>query len=120
MKTSVELNGYIVSIEEENGVISVTATKDEEVVEEFTIQTEEGEDLEGSEEGEDDDVRSFGDYDEEDDFEGSEEGEDDDDDFEGSEEGEDDDDDFEDEMVKGKGNEAALESFQSFINKKRK
>jgi hypothetical protein len=118
MKTSVELNGYIVSIEEENGVISVTATKDEEVVEEFTIQTEEGEDLEGSEE-EGEDVRSFGDYDEEEDFEGSEEeGEEDDDDFEGSEE-DDDDDDFEDEMVKGKGNEAALESFQSFISKKK-
>ena len=117
MKTSVELNGYIVSIEEENGVISVTATKDEEVVEEFTIQTEEGEDSEGSEEGED--VRSFGDYDEEEDFEGSEEEDDDDDDDEESEEDDDDDDDFEDEMAKGKGNEAALESFQSFISKKK-
>ena len=118
MKTSVELNGYIVSIEEENGVISVTATKDEEVVEEFTIQTEEGEDSEGSEE-EGEDVRSFGDYDEEEDFEGSEEEGDDDDDDESEEEDDDDDDDFEDEMVKGKGNEAALESFQSFISKKK-
>lgn len=116
MKTSVELNGYIVSIEEENGVISVTATKDEEVVEEFTIQTEEGEDSEGSEE-EGEDVRSFGDYDEEEDFEGSEEEGDDD---EESEEGDDDDDDdFEDEMDRSKGNEAALESFQSFISKKK-
>ena len=112
MKTSVELNGYIVSIEEENGVISVTATKDEEVVEEFTIQTEEGEDLEGSDE-EGEDVRLFGD--EEEDFEGSDD--DDDDDFEGSDD--DDDDDFEDEMDKSKGNEAALESFQSFISKKK-
>jgi hypothetical protein len=113
MKTSVELNGYIVSIEEENGVISVTATKDEEVVEEFTIQTEEGEDLEGSDE-EGEDVRLFGD--EEEDFEGS----DDDDDFEGSDDDDDDDDDdFEDEMDRSKGNEAALESFQSFISKKK-
>ena len=117
MKTSVELNGYIVSIEEENGVISVTATKDEEVVEEFTIQTEEGEDSEGSEE-EGEDVRSFGDYDEEEDFEGSEE-DDDDESEEEDDDDDDDDDDFEDEMVKGKGNEAALESFQSFISKKK-
>jgi hypothetical protein len=116
MKTSVEINGYVISIEETDGVISVNATKDEEVVEEFTIEIEEGD---NDSEGSDDDVRSFGDYDEEDDFEG----EDDDDEFEGGQEemeddleGSDDDDDDEREE-----NEApALESFQSFINKKRK
>ena len=37
MKTSVEISGYTISIEENDGVISVNAVKDEEVVEEFTI-----------------------------------------------------------------------------------
>ena len=122
MKTNVEINGYVISIEEENGVISVNATKDDEVVEEFTIQTEEGEGDDDDHEG--DDVKTFGDYDEEEDFEDLEEdeddefegqGDDDDDEFEGQG---DDDDDFEE--MPSKGSEPALESFQSFINKKRK
>jgi hypothetical protein len=118
MKTSVEINGYVISIEETDGVISVNATKDEEVVEEFTIEIEEGD---NDSEGSDDDVRSFGDYDEEDDFEGE-----DDDEFEGGQEEMEDDlegseDDDEDEDEEREENETpALESFQSFINKKRK
>jgi hypothetical protein len=111
MKTNVEINGYVISIEEENGVISVNATKDDEVVEEFTLQTEEGEDFEGEEGAEGEDVKTFGDYEEEEDFEDGDE-------FEGEDDDDDDDDDFE-EMPK-KVNDMALESFQSFINKKRK
>jgi hypothetical protein len=114
MKTSVEINGYVISIEENEGIISVNAVKDDEVVEEFTIETEEaqGEESE-SEEGED--VRPFGEFgEEEEDFDGeeSEEGDfesQDEDEFESQDEDEDED----------KAPEGALESFQSFINKKK-
>jgi hypothetical protein len=105
MKTSVEINGYVISIEEAEGVISVNAIKDEEVIEEFTIETEEGE-------GED--VKGFGDYgDEEEDF--------DNDDLEDELEGQDDDedDDEEESQEKSEMPGAALESFQSFINKRK-
>lgn len=126
MKTSVEISGYTISIEETDGVISVNAVKDDEVVEEFTIEVEEGDEFaQGGEEGEDhDDVRPFGEFDEEEDFGGSQEDEEfdqDEEDMPHSEEGEEDEededeDDSEDEEEEGK----ALESFQSFINKKRK
>jgi len=106
MKTSVEINGYVISIEEVDGVISVNAIKDEEVIEEFTIETEEAQ----GEEAQGEDIKGFGDYgDEEEDFDR----EDLEDDLEGQDEEEDEDDD-EDEMP------GALESFQSFINNKRK
>jgi len=97
MKTKVEIAGYEIEIEEKDGLIMVKAEKDEEIVEEFTIETEE---FEGGEEGQgqdDDEVQGFGD------FEGGaqEEG-----DFEGEE--------LEDD------NEVQLESFQSFVNKNAK
>ena len=63
MKTIVEINGYLITIEEVDGVISVNASKDDEVVEEFTINVDESEE---GEEGED--VRPFSDYEEEEDF----------------------------------------------------
>jgi hypothetical protein len=78
MKTSVEINGYTISIEEREGVISVNAVKEDEVVEEFTIQIEEGEESD-----------------------------------------DDDDDEFESQDEEDKVPEGALESFQSFINKKK-
>lgn len=96
MKTTVEINGYFIDIEEKDGVITVAATKDEEVIEEFSIEIEEGQD---DEEGQDEDSKSFDKFDEEEEEE----------DFEDEEE-EDDDKDEE---------EAKLESFQSFINKKK-
>jgi hypothetical protein len=109
MKTKVEINGYEIEIEFINGVITVKAEKDDEVIEEFSIETEESDDSEGGE-----DVQSFGDFDEEEDFEGQGQDEDEDE-FEGQDE---DEDEFEgqdeEEMT------SALESFQSFINKKRK
>lgn len=99
MKTKVEINGYEIEIEEKDGLISVTATFEDEVVEEFQIETEEGQ-----EEGQED-VQGFDEFgqDEEEDFgQEDEEGQDEDEDEEGQEE------------VEGK-----LESFQSFINKKK-
>ena len=102
MKTKVEINGYEIEIEEKNGLISVSATFEGEVVEEFQIETEEGQ---GDEEGQED-VQGFDEFgqDEEEDFgQDDEEGQDD----------EDEEDQIQDEM------EGKLESFQSFINKKK-
>ena len=100
MVTKVEINGYEITIEEMEGVISVKAEKDEEIIEEFTIETEEGE------EGED--VKGFGEFgDEEEDF-GGEESQDELEDELQDEEEEDED----------ENERPALESFQSFINKK--
>ena len=108
MKTKVEINGYEIVIEERDGLISVTATFEDEVVEEFQIETEEGQ---GSEEGQEgqDEIQGFGEFgqDEEEDF-----GQDD-------EEGDDDDFGQEDEEDEDEKEEGALESFQSFINKKK-
>jgi hypothetical protein len=110
MKTSVEINGYVISIEETEGVISVNAIKDEEVIEEFTIETEEGE------EGEGEDVKGFGDYgDEEEDFDRD----DLEDELEGQDDEEEEDDDEEESQEKSEMPGAALESFQSFINKRK-
>lgn len=107
MKTKVEIEGYEIEIEFINGVISVKAEKDDEVVEEFSIEVEEGENQEEVQ-----DFREFG-QDEEEDFEGEEDesGEDLEDELEGE-----DDKDDEDEVREP----AALESFQSFINKNKK
>ena len=111
MKTKVEINGYEIEIEERDGLISVTATFEDEVVEEFQIETEEGQE---GEEGQED-VQGFDEFgqDEEDDFDGQ--GQDDEDlDSEDDEEGEDFDNEEDDEKVEGQ-----LESFQSFINKRK-
>jgi hypothetical protein len=98
MKTKVEIAGYEIEIEEKDGLIMVKAEKDEEIVEEFTIETEE---FEGQGEGQgqdDDEVQGFGEFGGDNEEEG---------DFEGGEE-------FEDE------DEPKLESFQSFVNKNNK
>ena len=98
MKTTVEINDYIITIEEIAGNISVSATKDEEVVEEFTIEVEEGQE---SEEGQED-VQGFEDFgrdEEEDNF------------------GDDSEEEEEEEEHEDMGK---LESFQSFISKKSK
>ena len=99
MKTKVEINGYEITIEEKDGLISVTATFEDEVVEEFQIEMEEGQD---DEEGQED-VQGFDEFgqDEEEDF-----GQDD-------EEGQEDDEEGQEEL------EGKLESFQSFISKKK-
>lgn len=103
MVTKVEINGYEITIEEMDGVISVKAEKDEEIIEEFTIETEE------VEEGEGEDVKGFGEFgDEEEDFGGEESQDDLEDELQDEEEDEDED----------ENERPALESFQSFINKK--
>jgi hypothetical protein len=96
MKTKVEINGYEIEIELVDGVITVKAEKDDEIIEEFSIETEEGESQEGEE------VQGFGEFDEEEDFEGQ--------DLE-------DEDEFENEDEDEAQDTRALESFQSFLRK---
>lgn len=119
MKTKVEVNGYEIEIEEVDGRIMVKAVREdedgeEEVVEEFTIETE-GAQAQGEEGefGDDDEVQGFGDFEgeEEGDF-GQAQGED----FE-SEEGDEDEDEGQDEDEDE--DEVKLESFQSFVNKRK-
>jgi hypothetical protein len=119
MKTKVEINGYEIEIEEMEGRISVKAEFDGEVIEEFSIDTEEaqeGEESEGEESEGGEGIKSFGDFGEEEDFAGEEAPEGLEDEIQDDEEGDDDDDDDDDEEEE---NGSALESFQSFINKKK-
>jgi hypothetical protein len=106
MKTKVEIEGYKIEIEFEGGVISVKAEYDDETIEEFTIEVEQG----SQNQSEDDEIQAFDEFgqDEEEDFEGEEEFEDEE--FEDEE--------FEDEEMEDEA--PALESFQSFINKRSK
>jgi hypothetical protein len=102
MKTKVEVLGYEIEIEEVDGVVTVKADLDGETVEEFTLEAQ----GEGEEGQDDEDVKGFGDFDgdEEEDF-GDEDGQSQDEEDLESDEDEDEDD-------------KALESFQSFINKR--
>jgi len=101
MKTTIEIKGYQIVIDETEEMVTVTAMKDDETVEEFSLELTEGEEAQG-EEG----IRSF------DDFGGEEE------DFGGEESQEEIQDELEEEEEDD--NEGrALESFQSFINKKK-
>jgi hypothetical protein len=108
MKTTIEIKGYQIVIDETEELVTVTAIKDDETVEEFSLELTEGE--EGEESQGEDDIRSF------DDFGGEEE------DFGGEEAQEEDElqDELQDEEEDEDDNEGrALESFQSFINKKK-
>lgn len=105
-KVEIEIGDYEIQIEEVDGVITVKAEKDDEIVEEFSIEVEEsegGEELEGEELEGEEDIKGFEDFGgEEEDFEGGEESEE----FESEED---------EEEVEG----PALESFQSFIKKRK-
>jgi Spy/CpxP family protein refolding chaperone len=103
MKTTIEVKGYTIVIEEMEEMVQVSAMMDEEVVEEFTLEPMEG--GEGEE-----DLKGFQDFEEEDDFE---------DDMEDMEEDEMEEME-EDEMEEDEEMEGALESFQTFINKPKK
>lgn len=105
MKTTIEIKGYQIVINETEELVTVTAMKDDETVEEFSLELTEGEEAQG-EEG----IRSFDDFGgEEEDFGGEESQDEIQDEIQDELEEEDDDD-----------NEGrALESFQSFINKKK-
>ena len=110
MKTTIEHEGYQITIETDENSISVVAHKDDDVVEEFTLPVGEGGDesqnLPDGEEG-DEDIQGF------DEFSGEE------DDFEG-EEGDTDEESDEDAEEAPEEEEVKLESFQSFLNKKTK
>jgi hypothetical protein len=104
MKTTIEIKGYQIVIDETEELVTVTAMKDDETVEEFSLELTEGEEAQG------DDIRSF------DDFGGEEE------DFGGEEAQEEDElqDEIQDELEEEEEeSENKLESFQSFINKKK-
>jgi hypothetical protein len=106
MKTTIEIKGYQIVINETEELVTVTAMKDDETVEEFSLELTEGEEAQG-EEG----IRSFDDFGgEEEDFGGEESQDEIQDEIQDELEEDDDDDDNE-----GR----ALESFQSFINKKK-
>jgi hypothetical protein len=106
MKTTIEIKGYQIVIDETEELVTVTAMKDDETVEEFSLELTEGEEAQG-EEG----IRSFDDFGgEEEDFGGEESQDEIQDEIQDELEEDDDDDDNE-----GR----ALESFQSFINKKK-
>ena len=59
MKTKVEVLGYEIEIEEVDGVVTVKADLDGETVEEFTLETPEGEEGQGED---NDDVKGFKDF----------------------------------------------------------
>ncbi len=77
MKNTIEINDYTIVIDTTEESITVTATKDEEVIEEFSLELSEEvqDDLELSEEDQDDFEDDFEDgfEDDEDDFEDDEE-----------------------------------------------
>ena len=108
MKTTIEVNGFEIKIEELEGKITVTAEKDGEVMEEFELEAgeevagEEGEEMMpfGEEEGED-----FGQAQEEEEEEFGQAQEEDEEEFGQAQEEEE---------------EGKLESFNSFIKKRNK
>jgi hypothetical protein len=116
MKTTIEINGFEIVIEEIDGLITVSAVKDEEVIEEFEIQSGAQSDDEESQE-----VQDFDDFEEESqDEEDSEEmgemmpfGEEEEEDFQ--EEEEEEEESQEEEEEEG----SKLESFQSFLKKRK-
>lgn len=105
MKTTIEIKGYQIVIDETEEMVTVTAMKDDETVEEFTLDL--GEEAQGEEAQGEDGIKSFDDFGgEEEDFDGEE--------YQEEEELQDEIEEDEEDM-----NGSALESFQSFINKKK-
>jgi len=136
MKTTIEIGEYMLTIEENNGVISVTAEMDGDVVEEFTLSSSE-QGGEKSAQGQKE-VQNFGQFEEEDDFEDDEDEDEDEDEYaqEEDEEGEEDeyaqeeDEDDEEDMKSAQNKmsnnkmaqmkkEPTLESFGRFIKKRK-
>jgi len=102
MKTTIEINDFQIVIEENEGLISVSAMRDDEIVEEFQLESGEG-----SEGSDDEDLKAFGDDDSEGEDMGAQSEEEEDFDSESEEESEEEED------------ETKLESFMSFIKKKK-
>ncbi len=120
MKTTIEVNGYEIVIQETDGMISVAAMKDGEMMEEFELQA--GDETSDEIESDDEEMKDFGD------FGSDEEDEDEDEDFESQDEEEeseeeDDDDEESDDMEEAgemEEGETKLESFQSFLKRRKK
>jgi hypothetical protein len=106
MKTTIEVHGFEITIDEMEDKVMVSAVKDGETVEEFELEVEGGEGSDDFEGGEEQDF---------DDFEG---GEDMDDMGEEDEMGEEDDMGEEDEMGEEEGK--TLESFAHFVRNRKK
>jgi hypothetical protein len=126
MKTKVEIHGYEIEIEEKDGLITVKAEKDSETIEEFSLQVGEESQVDMQDE-EDMEIKGFGEFGEEDDFEGQGQAQmQDEEDMEevqmqdGEDMEEESEEDMEEEMPTEEETEGKLESFQSFINRKRK
>jgi hypothetical protein len=118
MKTTIEVNGYEIVIEETDGMVSVSAMKDDEIVEEFQLEAD-SESFDGDDDMDmDSDVKDFDDFEggDDDSFGGEEEEDFDSDDMDDDGEDEGDDDDESDEMEEEEGK---LESFQSFLKKRK-
>ncbi len=113
MKTTIEINGHEIVIEENEGVITVTAMKDGEVMEEFEIGTESKEE-ETANAGEES-LQDFEDFEEEEEDEKEEMGEKEEEDFEEEQEEKEE----EEEEENEEENEGKLESFQSFLKKRK-
>ena len=123
MKTTIELKGYTIVIDENEEGVTVMGMKDGETVEEFTLETEMGEDDE-----------MFGQEEEEEDFEDADDYEDDmdelgeDDEMEGDDMEDMDDEDMDDEDMDDMQEDEKvvspespkLESFSSFISRSSK
>ena len=107
MKTTIEVKDYLIVIEETENEITVTATKDDDTIEEFSLEIGEVK----KPQDEDEDIKSFDDFDEEDDFDDEMKDKDEEDKMEDEEN--------EDEENEDK-KEIKLESFQAFMNRKRK
>ena len=106
MKTTIEVHGYEITIDEMEDKVMVSAVKDGETVEEFELEVEGGEGMDDFEGGEEQDF---------DDFEGGEE-----DEMEGEEDFGDEDE-MEDEMEgEEDGEEKTLESFAHFVKRRKK
>jgi len=107
MKTTIEVHGYEIKIDEMNDKILVSAVKEGETVEEFELDVEAG--------FEDDDMGrmdAFGEEgDEEEDFDGEDMEDMDDEDMEEMEE---------DEMEEEEEEEGKLESFSHFVKNRKK
>lgn len=102
MKTTIEVNGYEIVIEESEGIVTVKAMQDDDVVEEFELETSD------AEVQDDMDFEEFS-GEEEEDFD-SDESDDDEDD---EDESDDNEEDFDSEEA------PKLESFQSFLKRRK-
>ena len=106
MKTKIEINGVEIEVEFKDESLSISVEKDGETIEDLMIpfgEVESEEDEMESEEEGDDEIKPFGQFEEEEDFEEeSEEEESEEEEMESEEEEED----------------GGIQSFESFLNKK--